>query len=167
MNKSADHRDIGRKSRIKGKRFEARIDESWEYYRVRGMADIEKTPEPMKVLKSLDNGRFVACFEKQAQPDYKGIIKGGREVMFEAKYTSSDRIEQSRVSDEQRKTLNRHEKLGARCYVIIGYDSGEVYKIPWSIWESMKEHFGHKYVTEQEVSEYRVPLAWNGLLALL
>lgn len=154
-------------SREKGKRFEDLITMSLDYYRDKGFADIDKNHEPMKVLKRLENGRFIACFEKKAQPDYKGCIKGGREIMFEAKYTDSDRILQGRVGEKQCEYMTRRQKLGARCYVVCGYPSGEVYRVPWDTWQTMKEKFGHKYATEKELEQYRVSTAWNGILLLL
>ena len=157
----------GKLSRAKGKRFEEVIDRSLNYYRERGFADIEKTPEPMKVLRRLDQGRFIACFEKKAQPDYKGVIKGGREILFEAKFTDKDRLEQSRVGELQTEYMIRHQALGARCYVIAGYGTGAVYKIPWDIWLTMKARFGRKYVTELDLQRYKVATNWNGILILL
>lgn len=158
---------IGKASKIKGRRFEERIDASFDYYRETGFALIEKTPEPMRPIKDLGSGRFIACFVKKAQPDYKGIVKGGREYIFEAKYTSSDRMEQSRVQENQDKYMTEHEALGARCFVLAGFDSGAVYRIPWRVWSSMKKQFGRKYVTEADLKDYGIKQAWNGVLLIL
>lgn len=69
----------GARSRAEGEGFEHIIDNACAYYRSIGLADIEKTPEPMRPIGSPDRaGRFLACYTKQAQPDYKGILKGGR-----------------------------------------------------------------------------------------
>ena len=157
----------GAVSKAKGKHFEERLDASFDYYRERGFAVIEKTPEPMRPTKSLGGGKFIAFFERKAQPDYKGVIKGGRAVMFEAKFTASDRMEQSRVLQGQAEYLDRHQRLGARCFVVAGFASGEVYRLPWDVWQNMKEHFGRKYITEADLQEYRVPTARNGALLLL
>ena len=165
--KDPRRRLLGALSKAKGKHFEERLDGSFAYYRDRGYAIIEKTPEPMRVIKDLGSGRFVAFFEKKAQPDYKGTIKGGRTVMFEAKFTSTERMEQSRVEPKQSEYLDRHESLGARCYVLAGFGSGEVYRVPWAVWRNMKDHFGRKYVTEPDLDAYRVPLARNSALLLL
>lgn len=154
----------GQISRAKGKQFEERLDASFAYYRQRGFALIEKTPEPMRVLRNIGNGRFIACFEKKAQPDYKGMIKGGREVMFEAKYTSAARMEQSRVLQIQADVMTESQALGARCAVIAGFSSGTVYNIPWDVWSRMKEVFGRKYITEADLDKYRVRTGWNGTL---
>lgn len=158
---------LGKIARERGKQFEGRIDTALEYYATKGFAEIEKTPEPMRVTKNLGNGKFIAFFEKKAQPDYKGTLKGGRSIMFEAKFTASDRMEQSRVLDGQSNYMTRQQRLGARCYVVIGFQTMEVYRIPWEVWSTMKEHFGRKYVTEADLKKYRVPTAWNGVLMLL
>ena len=71
----------GARSRAEGAGFESLINSACEYYRTKGIADIEKTPEPMKPLGGADrSGRFLACYTKQAQPDYKGILAGGTAV---------------------------------------------------------------------------------------
>ena len=86
--------------------------------------------------------------------------------MFEAKYTSGNRLEQSRVLPQQAETLTLHQQLGARCYVIAGFASGRVYRIPWKVWSGMKETFGRKYVREEDLINYLVDVR-NGILMLL
>lgn len=158
---------IGWRSHAKGKAFEEMLDASFAYYADKGSAQIEKTPEPMKLIRSLGQGRFVACYTKSAQPDYKGTIKGGRTVMFEAKYTEHDRILQSAVSDVQAEYLDKADGLGARCFVVCGFSSGNVYRIPWGFWRNMKKILGHKYVKEEEIQQYQIKRSWNGLLLML
>ena len=162
-----DFHKQGRKNRAEGKAFEDKIDKAFAYYKATGYAQIDKTPEPLKVLKSLEAGRFIATIDKKAQPDYKGTIKGGRSVMFEAKFTTSDRITADRVTDEQWKYLSQAAALGAFCYILAGFSSGNVYKIPWEIWSKMKEYFGRKYVTEPDLQQYKVQPSWNSLLQIL
>lgn len=157
----------GAVSRAQGRRFEERLDDSFAYYADRGFAIVEKTPEPMRPTKSLGNGKFIAFFEKKAQPDYKGTIKGGRTVLFEAKFTSTDRMTQDRVGRDQSEYLSRYQRLGARCYVVVGFASGDVYRIPWDVWSNMKTFFDRKYVKETDLEKFRVHIAWNGVLQLL
>lgn len=157
----------GLRSRAQGKAFEERLDRTLAYYNERGFAQIEKTPEPMKVLRRLPEGRFIACFLKKAQPDYKGTVKGGRSVMFEAKHTDKDRLKQDAVNEKQWEYLDKGAALGARCSVLAGFGTGRVYRIPWSVWTDMKRIFGHKYVTEAEIKEYQVQVSWNDLLMIL
>lgn len=158
---------LGKIAKQMGQRFEAKLDASFEYYACRGFAIIEKTPEPMRPTKSLGNGKFIAYYEKKAQTDYKGTIRGGRSIIFEAKFTSAGRMEQSRVLENQADYMDRHQVLGARCFVVAGFSTGGVYRIPWEIWRDMKTHFGRKYITEADLEKYRVQTAWNGTLMLL
>lgn len=158
---------IGALSKAKGERFENDLTAAFDYYRASGFASIEKTPEPMKPTKNLGNGKFIAFFTKKAQCDYSGTIKGGRRVIFEAKFTSADRMEQNRVSEEQTSYMKEHSALGARCFVLIGFGTGNAYRIPWEVWANMKEIFGHKYVTEQEIQKFKCERAWNGVLTIL
>lgn len=83
----------GKRNRALGLQFEKIITEACEHYRSMGLAYIEKTPEPMRVIGVLDRKRgiFKAVFEKAAQPDFKGTMAGGRAVVFEAKHTETDR----------------------------------------------------------------------------
>ena len=157
----------GKRNRAEGKAFEDRLDEAFAYYAKTGYALIDKTPEPFKIIKRLEHLRFIGCFQKKAQPDYKGTIKGGRTVIFEAKYTDSDRIQQDRVSDAQWSYMEQVTELGARCFVLAGFKSGGIYRIPWPVWSDMKKKFGHKYVTEKDLSEYRISKSWNDMLLIL
>lgn len=165
--KDPRHQQQGLVNRARGKQFEARLDTAFEYYKARGSAVVEKTPEPMKPIRNMGQGRFLACYERKAQPDYKGVIKGGRAVMFEAKFTSTGRMEQDRVRPEQGDYLDQHQGLGARCYVLVGFLTGAVYRLPWDDWKSMKERFGRKYVTEADLQPYRVPTDRAGRLLVL
>lgn len=67
----------GMKNRAEGKAFEDILDKTFSYYSSKGYALIDKTPEPFKIIKRMENTRFIGCFLKRAQPDYKGTIKGG------------------------------------------------------------------------------------------
>ena len=157
----------GKKNRAKGKAFEDCLDATFAYYAKTGYALIDKTPEPFKIIKRLENTRFIGYIGKKAQPDYKGVIKGGRMVVFEAKFTSGERITQDRISSAQRAYMEQAAGLGARCYVICGFRSGRAYRIPWHIWRDMKEKFGRRYLTEEELKTYEIAGSWNDLLLVL
>ncbi|MBR1539917.1 MAG: Holliday junction resolvase RecU [Clostridia bacterium] len=111
----------GKINRELGKIFEDTVDTICQVYELNGLARIEKTPEPMKILKYVDGGRFEAVFEKSAQPDFKGTVKGGRTVVFDAKFTESDRIRYQVLSDHQRETLLKYSELGAIAFVLVGF----------------------------------------------
>lgn len=57
----------GKQARVAGGYFENIISASCDYYLSRGLAKIEKTPEPMKPLGAKNRkGQFLACYTKQA-----------------------------------------------------------------------------------------------------
>ena len=70
--KSPRNQIIGLHNKEAGEQFEKLIIAACDFYRDNGIAEIDKTPEPMKALYPIDNGKFVACFTKRAQPDFKG-----------------------------------------------------------------------------------------------
>lgn len=79
-------------SRATGEGFEAQILTACAYYRAHGIAEIDKTPEPIKVISGRHQNpsgcwSFEAVFTKQAQPDFQGTLCGGSSVVFEAKAT--------------------------------------------------------------------------------
>ena len=56
----------GKQARVAGGYFENIISASCDYYLSRGLAKIEKTPEPMKPLGAKNRkGQFLACYRKQ------------------------------------------------------------------------------------------------------
>jgi len=159
----------GAVNKAQGKQFEERLDAAFAYYARQGSALVEKTPEPMHIVQRLDKGRFVVFPEKPAQPDYKGVLKDGQAVMFEAKFTTTDRLTQDRVTPEQAQTLERYQAMGALCYVLAGFASGAVYRVPWDVWAEMKQRFGRKYIaeTDEGLAAYRVPEMRDGTLLIL
>ena len=158
----------GSHSRAIGKHFENMITVACLFYGEKNIAHIEKTPEPMKVLRSmpLQHGKFVACFEKSAQPDYKGTLLGGKAIVFEAKHTDNDRIERGRVTQEQIDGLEKHHKLGALAFVFVSFKFQSFYRIPWIDWRDMKDLYGRKYLKADELDNYRIS-APGGVIKLL
>lgn len=164
MNKSTR----GYVSQGRGAMFEQLIERCCINYRRKGIADIQKTPEPMRVIKPINRqkGLFQAVFEKKAQPDFKGVLKGGQAVIFEAKHTDAASIERKRISDEQRDNFVSHAELGAECFVLVSFKAKRFYKVPWSDWENMKGVFGKVSVTEKDLVEYEIQIK-GGLLDFL
>lgn len=158
----------GKRSRAAGDFFEDMISSACSFYYEKNLAHIEKTPEPMKVLKPMPRqpGRFISCFEKAAQPDYKGTLKGGQAIVFEAKHTDNDRIDRGRLTKEQIDALERHHKLGAIAFVLVSFGLQDFYRIPWTVWRDMKSLYGRKYLKAEELKNYRIP-APGGMIELL
>lgn len=143
-------------SRSQGLLHEQRIEAGCEYYRQRGRAYIVKEPEPFRVIsKDRRKCRAVIQFVKHAQPDFHGTVKGGRCIVFEAKFTHTDKIKQDVVTEQQAASLTMQERLGAAAFVCAGID-GRAFMIPWRVFSHMREHFGRKYATVKDVEKYEV-----------
>lgn len=128
----------GARSRAQGGRLEEQIEASCALLTETGRADISKTPEPMKPV---------------SQPNKSGQF---RAVMFEAKSTGTGRLNKDRVLPEQVKKLDSYTTLGAHCFIVATFDGLRVYRIPWTVWRSMKQRYGRNYVTEADIKEYAV-----------
>lgn len=162
------HVVTGRMNKMRGKLLEQIIETSCRQYAEEGKASIEKTPEPMRVVRRMnDNKHFICVFEKKAQPDFKGTLAGGRAVVFEAKHTEDGQIEYKAVTDEQGKKLDEHQALGALCFVLVSFSLESFCCIPWDTWKNMKAIYGRKYIkcSEAEVVG-RVPFTGSRILFL-
>lgn len=169
--KSPARQAQGSISRATGEGFEAQILTACAYYRAHGIAEIDKTPEPIKVISGRRQNpsgcwSFEAVFTKQAQPDFQGTIDGGRSVVFEAKATDKDRILQSAVTDEQSHAMQSHAQKGALAFVLVCLRGRAVYRVMWEDWQNMKELFGNKYMTAVELEPYRVQMRRGVILFL-
>lgn len=162
-----DRTMTGKRSKAAGEIFERIISASCEYYREQGKAIIEKTPEPMKPLGKMNRkGQFTAVFTKQAQPDFKGVLHGGKTVVFEAKHTDGDRIEKSRLTDTQQEELYAYHMMGAECFILVSFGFTQFCKIPWVVWQDMKGIFGRKYITEEDAEQFAIAEEGNILYFL-
>lgn len=107
------------KSQIIGKCFEERVKLVCELYRKRGFAVIDKTPEPIRQLGKMDShGRFKACYEKKAQPDFKGVHMG-MAICFDTKATESERFQLSNVTPWQVKYLSDFYLVGGNAFILL------------------------------------------------
>ena len=147
-----------------GHSFEEYIKDGCAYYSARGRAEIDKTPEPFRVMEKLGGGIFKGRFTAPAQPDFQGTLAGGRSIVFEAKHTTTDRLKRDVLTGEQQDTLERHHRRGAVSAVCVGIGNNFFF-VPWVIWRDMKEHFGRKYVTAANLEPFRV--RFNGAVLFL
>lgn len=107
------------KSQIIGARLEESVKLVCDIYRKRGFAVIDKTPEPIKQLGKMDKkGHFKACYEKRAQPDFKGVHMG-MAICFDAKATESERFSLSNILPWQVNYLNDFRKSGGAAFVLL------------------------------------------------
>lgn len=152
-----NRRQRGLQSRVAGECFEQMIEATLIWYENKGMAAIEKTPEPMKPLKRPNNkGQFLACYTKAAQPDFKGTLIGGGSVAFEAKHTDDEKIEYSRLTPKQVERLTIHHRLGAVAFILVSLGLQDFYRVPWEVWRDMKDIYGRKHMKRADLEPYRV-----------
>lgn len=138
-----------------GKNFEKIIIDACEYYRSQGIADITKVDEPFKVLKLYGYRQFKGQFTDKANPDFEGTLKGGQSICFEAKYTSQRRMAKSVISEKQEEVLNYKSALGAVVGVCVGIGQ-RYFFVPWEVWANMKEIYGKKSVSVNDLARYEV-----------
>lgn len=137
------------------------------WYAMKGAAVVEKTPEPTKQLSKMNAaGQFLACYKKKAQPDFKGTLIGGRSVVFEAKHTEAEKIELGALTEEQAERLEKHHNLGAAAFVLVSLSMRDFYRVPWDVWRTMQERYGHKHMKRDQLEPYRVEYD-GGVLKLL
>lgn len=163
-----DRSMIGRRSKAAGDYFEEIVNAACRFYEENGIAVIEKTPEPMKILQPYDRrrGQFICCFAKQAQPDFKGVLMDSTMVVFDAKHTEKDRIIRDAVTEEQEKCFERYMKMEAICFLVISIELKKFYRVPWPEFRDMKTKYGHKYMNLKELEPYEISYR-NGVLRLL
>lgn len=141
-----------------GETFERLIQIACAHYSKMGVAYIQKTPEPMKVIAVLDKvkGHFRAHYEKKAQPDFTGTLKSGKSLVFEAKHTEGTNIPFKRIIEEQERDLRLHDHLGALSFVLLSFNMKNFYAVPYKDWMQMKETSGKKSVNQQDLEDYQI-----------
>lgn len=146
-----------RESLSSGKNMETLIEAACKKYRLMGVANVVKIPEPFMVLRiNKDKKSFTGKFIGNAEPDFSGAVKGGKHLAFESKYTSSDRIKKSVITKKQDESLELYYQVKAHVGVCVGINRTYAF-IPWKVWRDMKEIYGRLYMTEEEVKTFEVP----------
>ena len=144
--------------------FEGAIKAACALYSERERADVDKTPEPFRVIEKGRDGISKGRFTARAQPDFQGTLAGGRSIVFEAKYTTTDRMKRDVLTKEQQDALERHAARGALAAVCAGIGD-KFFFVPWQMWRDMKQLYGRKYVTAADLEPLRV--RFNGAVLFL
>lgn len=147
----------GREARAYGATLESLVADSLEWYRNRRLAKIDKTPEAYRIT-----GRGVHNFTgylEPSQPDFKGLIVGGRCVVFELKGTEYKSIAAARVRPHQLKYLLAVERLGGIAFILVGFGYETWFRVPATVWADFENVFGKKSATPKELAAkgYQVP----------
>lgn len=144
-----------RVNNAQGHIFEDGIKAACQVYQGSGRATVDKTPEPFRVMEKRRDGTFTGRFTALAAPDFQGTLQGGRSIVFEAKYTTTDRLKRAVVTDAQMSALESHLQSGAAAGVCAGIQD-KFFFVPWAVWRDMKAHFGHVSVSAAELEPFRV-----------
>ncbi len=153
--------NISRVNNSQGRIMEDMIMGAARMYERDGRLVLHKESEPFRVVKNLDRarGRAEVQFTAKAQPDFIGCLKGGRLIVIEAKYTQKDRIKQDAVTEKQAAMLEKYHTAGAASFVCCGIGTGwelSYFMVPWKAWRDMKETYGHKYASADDLASYEV-----------
>lgn len=142
-------------SAARGRAFESLLMRGCNYYRQNGVAIINKVNEPYIVTKKTNGNKFMGRFTGRAEPDFKGVLRGGRAIAFEAKSTQKSRIQRNAVTDTQMEWLREQQKFGAVTFVAINIQE-KFYTIPFDVWDDMKNIYGKKYLMPDDIQGYEV-----------
>lgn len=155
----------GKKAQAYGAHFERLIELSCRNYKARGLAYIEKTPEPFKPIKR-KGARMIGFYEKKAQPDFAGTLKNGRSIVFEAKHTNTTNLAFNRLEQHQKGALEIHDRLGAMSFILISFSLDNFYKVSYKDWVKLESGIGKKSVNEKDLAAYRLD-SGKGLVKFL
>lgn len=155
-----------KKANAYGAQFENLLQRSCIRYSNNKIAHIQKTPEPTKVIRATGGGRYIMVFTEKAQPDFTGTLHDGQSIVMEAKHTNTTNIPFNRISIKQEQELNIHEKLGAKCLVVVAFKMNNFYAIPWRNWKELKITTGKKSVNQKDLENYKIEIK-RGLLDFL
>lgn len=140
-------------SNDRGRSFENLIMKGCQAYALEGRAVINKVYEPYRCIKKLQSGGFVGQFTGRAEPDFKGVLRGGRAIAFEAKSTKKSRIQYNALTDDQMRWLQIQENIGAEVFVCIDI-SGRFFMLPWKQWRDMKNIYGKKFLMAGDIEDF-------------
>lgn len=148
-------RIVNRENSDRGHEFEDLIQRGSVYYADHGRAIVGKVYEPYRCTKKLEGGRFLGQWTGRAEPDFKGVLRGGRAVAFECKSTRKSRIQRNALTDEQIGWLEVQAEMGAAAFVCIDIQ-GRFFSVPWYIWRDMKSVYGKKFLMPGDIPHYEV-----------
>lgn len=123
----------------------------------RGIAWIRKIPTPVKVLRPMKDGKFMAVFAGSAGADYVGTLQGGRAVVVEAKELKKGAsLPVSRFTQAELDHLTVTEDAGGLAIVFIRRVSdGGLWAIPWHNYQAALAT-GRKSMNLDKAPEFRV-----------
>jgi recombination protein U len=152
-----------KKSRL-GFSFEEAINESNEYYLVKGTAVIHKKPTPIQIVNVNYPKRSAAkiteaYFKVPSTTDYNGIYKG-MYIDFEAKQTNSDLFPFAHIYEHQILHLEQVASQGGIAFLLIHFNKrDEIYLLDITLLSQCykaSKHEGRKSINYAYFKEHGV-----------
>ena len=114
----------------RGMAFEELIELSNNKYRVDMVADIEKVPTPVKILKRDKRGMISGFLEKKGTVDFQGIANFGAKpipIAFDAKETKGKSLPFANIADHQFEYMKRFAWLGGESFILVHFSELDRY----------------------------------------
>ena len=148
----------------KGMGLETEIEYANKQYAAKGLALIQKIPTPVKVLKQTGN-RVQGFWEKKSTLDFRGTVKGGISISFDAKEvsTSDKGLPLSYIAEHQithiRSALTVGEVSFILCHIKKAdkryFAPGNIILAYWDWWQENKGKRGCKCIPVEAMIEVR------------
>ena len=114
-------------SRQHGKRWEQYVRRECSGLREAGLALVRKNWRAPEVPESGTRARI-----EPSKPDFSGVLRGGRHVVFEAKATLSDTsFSFSNITDHQWDHLDQADAAGAMSFLYLLDGERRKWVVPW------------------------------------
>ena len=115
----------------RGKVWEQLLEMHHARYERQGRAVVLRTPPPMRILRALTGGQFVACYATEGPPDYM-LLTGGLAVALEAKDCASDRWPLAKLHAHQARRLGLWEVQSGFGAVLLRHQPSDTqWVLPW------------------------------------
>lgn len=106
----------------RGMVLEQVIEISNRQYQARGIAEIQKIPTPVKVLKTDRTGKVYGYWEKKSTVDFIGIYQEGKEtipIAFDAKETKGKSLGFKNIHEHQLEFMVRWNQKGGQAFLVV------------------------------------------------
>lgn len=144
----------------KGVFLENMLEFTNEVYKNRGIANVQKIPIPIKILKE-SKGKIVNGYrEKKSTVDYRGTISPGIPVSFDAKETADEEgLPMANIIDHQIDFMRQAMGIGEITFLICYmskfnktyYIPGETVIEKWDLWQANKGKIGFNTIYIQDM----------------
>lgn len=127
----------------RGRAWEQLLELYHARYEARGQAVVLRTPPPMRILRGLAGGQFVAVYATEGPPDYV-LLASGCAIAAEAKDCIAERWQLSKLHPHQARRLSAWQAQGGLGAVLLRHQpSSTQWVLPWSqlapVWERWHE----------------------------